>query len=145
MKQKSSDLVRRSVAFHAMNDGMWNEGFIAVDWGTTNRRAWRLDPGGRVVDEMADDQGILAVPKGAFPGAVATLTARLGELPLLLAGMIGSNRGWLEASYVPAPAALSDLVAGLRWVEPGRIAIVPGVSFEDHDRADVMRGEEVQI
>jgi len=46
---------------------------------------------------------------------------------------------------VPAPAALSDIVAGLRWVEPGRIAIVPGVSFESQERADVMRGEEVQI
>ena len=123
----------------------WAEGFIAVDWGTTNRRAWRLDAGGRVADEMADDQGILAIPTGAFPGAVATLTARLGDLPLLLAGMIGSNRGWLEAPYVPAPAALPDLVAGLRWIEPRRIAIVPGVSFEREERADVMRGEEVQI
>ena len=123
----------------------WAEGFIAVDWGTTNRRAWRLDAGGRVVDEMADGQGILAVPKGAFPGAVAMLTARLGDLPLLLAGMIGSNRGWLEAPYVAAPAGLGDLAAGLRWVERGHIAIVPGVSFDAGGRADVMRGEEVQI
>jgi 2-dehydro-3-deoxygalactonokinase len=126
-------------------DMRWNEGFIAVDWGTTNRRAWRLDPGGRVVDELSDDKGILAVPKDAFLGAVATLNARLGNVPLLLAGMIGSNRGWLEAPYVPAPAGIADLVGGLRWVDPGRIAIVPGVSFEQGERADVMRGEEVQI
>ena len=127
-------------------DGMrWSEGFIAVDWGTTNRRAWRLDGAGSVLDEMADDKGILAVPRDSFLGAVATLHSRLGNLPLLLAGMIGSNRGWLEAPYVPAPAGIGDLVDGLRWVDPGRIAIVPGVSLDSGNHADVMRGEEVQI
>jgi 2-dehydro-3-deoxygalactonokinase len=40
----------------------WTEGYIAVDWGTTNRRAWRLGPGGAVEGEMEDDRGILAVP-----------------------------------------------------------------------------------
>ncbi|MEJ7935048.1 2-dehydro-3-deoxygalactonokinase [Sphingobium sp. AN558] len=25
-------------------------------------------------------------------------------MPMLLAGMIGSNRGWMEAPYVPCPA-----------------------------------------
>ena len=45
----------------------WAEGFIAVDWGTTNRRAWRLDSGGAVVGEMEDPKGILAVPAGGFP------------------------------------------------------------------------------
>jgi 2-dehydro-3-deoxygalactonokinase len=123
----------------------WAEGFIAVDWGTTNRRAWRIDGDGRVTEEMADDRGILAVPAGGFLGEVAAITGRLGNLPLLLAGMIGSNRGWLEAPYVPAPAGLSDLAAGLRWVEPGRSAIVPGVSYAAGEAADVMRGEEVQI
>jgi 2-dehydro-3-deoxygalactonokinase len=123
----------------------WAEGFIAVDWGTTNRRAWRLDSGGHAVDETADDMGILAVPRDAFLGAVATLHARFGNLPMLLAGMIGSNRGWLEAPYVPAPAGIADLVDGLRWVDPGRIAIVPGVSLDNGDRADVMRGEETQV
>jgi 2-dehydro-3-deoxygalactonokinase len=33
----------------------------------------------------------------------------------------------------------------VQWVEPGRLGIVPGVSFSDGDAADVMRGEEVQI
>jgi 2-dehydro-3-deoxygalactonokinase len=123
----------------------WTEGFIAVDWGTTNRRAWRIDRAGGVAEEMADDRGILAVAPGGFLAEVAAVTGRLGNLPLLLAGMIGSNRGWLEAPYVPAPAGLADLAKGLRWVEPNRIAIVPGVSFSEGESADVMRGEEVQI
>ncbi|NUT01765.1 MAG: 2-oxo-3-deoxygalactonate kinase, partial [Sphingomonas sp.] len=121
----------------------WAEGFIAADWGTTNRRAYLIDAHGQCVDEFEDDKGILSVPKGGFDGAVAEIRDRLGDRPLLLAGMVGSNRGWVEAPYAPCPAGLTDLAADLVWVEEGRTAIVPGVSFVDPDEADVMRGEEV--
>ena len=122
----------------------WTEGFIAVDWGTTNRRAYRLDASGHCVEEFDDDKGVLAVPGDGFPATVAEIRERLGDHPLLLAGMIGSNRGWQDAGYVPAPAGIDDLVGALVW--PGeREAIVPGVSYLKNDRADVMRGEEVQL
>ena len=123
----------------------WDSGFIAVDWGTTNRRGYLIGPEGRMTDEMEDGQGILSVGHGGFDRAVAELKGRLGDLPLLMAGMIGSNRGWVEAPYVPCPAGLPELAARLQWVVPGRIAIVPGVCWSDGDAADVMRGEEVQI
>lgn len=123
----------------------WAEGFIAADWGTTNRRAYLIDASGKCVQEFEDDKGILSVPKGGFGDAVAEIRQRLGDKPLLLAGMVGSNRGWIEAPYVPCAAGLSDLVKKLVWAEPGRTAIVPGVSFVDSDEADVMRGEEVQL
>ena len=123
----------------------WAEGFIAVDWGTTNRRAWRITPDGAIAGELEDGCGILSVKPGGFDAAVAEITAKLGALPMLMAGMIGSNRGWAEAPYVPCPAGLPELAAALHWVEPGRIAIVPGVCFAAGDAADVMRGEEVQI
>lgn len=123
----------------------WAEGFITADWGTTNRRAYLVDGSGKCVDEFEDDQGILSVAKGGFGDAVAEIRHRLGDRPLLLAGMVGSNRGWIEAPYVPCPAGLDELVARLTWAEPGRTAIVPGVSFVDEDEADVMRGEEVQL
>lgn len=122
----------------------WADGFIAADWGTTNRRAYRIDRQGRCEAEFEDGMGILSVPAGGFPAAVAEIRARLGALPLLLAGMIGSNRGWVEAPYVACPASLDALVAGLAWPADD-VAIVPGVSFRDGRRADVMRGEEVQL
>jgi 2-dehydro-3-deoxygalactonokinase len=121
------------------------EGFIAADWGTTNRRAYLLDAEGTCVDEFEDDQGILSVPKGGFAESVAEIRERLGDRFLLLAGMVGSNRGWIEAPYVRCPAAIDDLAANLVWPEDDRTAIVPGVSFIDPDEADVMRGEEVQL
>jgi 2-dehydro-3-deoxygalactonokinase len=37
------------------------------------------------------------------------------------------------------------LVQRLHWIEPGRIAIVPGLTAEQGGVPDVMRGEEVQI
>lgn len=123
----------------------WDEGFITVDWGTTNRRAYLLDRAGRVTARMEDDRGVTSVEPGAFRAAVASIRQRLGDKPLLLAGMIGSNRGWREAPYVRCPARLHDLAGKLEWVEPGRAAIVPGLSFVEGDRGDVMRGEEVQV
>jgi len=122
----------------------WADGFIAVDWGTTNRRAYAIDRSGECTDEFEDGKGVLSVESGGFPAAVAEIRARLGDKPLLLAGMVGSNRGWHEAPYVPCPAGVDEIVKAL--VRPGeREAIVPGVSFVGEDRADVMRGEEVQL
>lgn len=126
----------------------WTEGFIAVDWGTTNRRAYRFAPEGRsataIEDRFEDHKGILAVGSGEFPAAVAEIRQRLGDLPILLAGMIGSNRGWKETPYVSCPVGLDQIAGGLVWVSE-REAIVPGVSYSADGRADVMRGEEVQL
>ena len=122
----------------------WADGFIAVDWGTTNRRAYRIDGNGGNSGEFEDSKGVLSVPPGGFPDAVAEIRERLGDLPLLMAGMIGSNRGWVEASYVPCPAGIDELAANLVWADE-RSAIVPGVSYVGQGRADVMRGEEVQL
>jgi 2-dehydro-3-deoxygalactonokinase len=117
--------------------------FIAVDWGTTNRRAYRIEAG-EVVAAEHDDRGILSVLEGAFPGLVADLRDRLGGLPVLLAGMVGSNRGWRDAGYVACPATIAALAAGLVHPEDG-VAIVPGVCVDAPGRAEVMRGEEVQF
>src|SRR3954447_10909546 len=122
----------------------WAEGFIAVDWGTTNRRAYLIDGAGKRTNEFEDHKGVLSVSAGGFPDAVAEIRAKLGDKPLLLAGMIGSNRGWKEAPYVPCPAGLDELAAKLVWAGE-REAIVPGVLYIGDARADVMRGDEVQM
>ena len=122
----------------------WTEGFIAVDWGTTNRRAYLIDASGKCVEEFEDAKGALSVPKGEFPAAAAEIRTRLGDLPMLLAGMAGSNRGWIDAPYLPCPAAIDDLVKNLVWAGE-REAIIPGLSYVGDGRADVMRGEEVQL
>ena len=123
----------------------FDQSFIAVDWGTTNRRAYLIGADGGQGAEFEDGQGILSVAPGGFPEAVAEIRRRLGHYPLLMAGMVGSNRGWLEAPYAPCPAGIDDLVHGIVWPEPGRTAVIPGVCFSGGGRTDIMRGEEVQL
>lgn len=123
----------------------WRDGYIAVDWGTTNRRAYLLDGAGRLADGFEDGCGLMAVPPGGFEAAAAEIRARLGRRPMLLAGMVGSNKGWREAPYAPCPADARDVSQRILWVEPGRTGIVPGVCQTGNAGADVMRGEEVQV
>lgn len=117
--------------------------FIGVDWGTTNCRAYLIEDG-IVVDAKRDAPGMLSVPAGDFAAAAERLRSDLGDAPMLLAGMIGSNRGWVDAGYVPCPATIADVAAAIVTVADG-VAIVPGVKVVDGLRADVMRGEEVQL
>ncbi len=123
----------------------WTDGFIAVDWGTSNRRAYRIDREGTCVSTIEDGLGIMSVAPGGYPAAVKEIQKKFGDLPILMAGMVGSNRGWIDAAYVPCPASIDDLASNLCWIEPGRIAIVPGLSILSEGVADVMRGEEVQL
>ena len=123
----------------------WPLGYIAVDWGTTNRRAYAIDAEGQCAREFEDEAGVLSIEPGGFPAAAAAIRDRLGDLPLVMAGMVGSNRGWAETPYVPCPAGAGDLAGCAVWAEPGRTAIVPGLSWQGDGEADVMRGEEVQL
>ncbi|NYD89431.1 2-dehydro-3-deoxygalactonokinase [Sphingomonas melonis] len=118
---------------------------IAVDWGTTNRRAYRIEADGSIGDQLRDDRGVLAMTAADYPPALAALRDRLGELPVIAAGMIGSTRGWYEAPYVPAPADLHALAVAALRIDAAGLTIVPGVSLLTDTRADVMRGEELQV
>ncbi len=117
-------------------------GFVAVDWGTTHRRVFAVGAGNALLSATRDDRGILAA--GDFAAEVAQLRTAAAGAPLLLAGMIGSNRGWHEVPYVPAPAGLAAIAGGRVSPLPG-VSIVPGVMVDDPLRPDIMRGEEVQI
>jgi 2-dehydro-3-deoxygalactonokinase len=124
------------------------DALIAVDWGTTSARAYRVDRDGVIVDERHAQLGIASVRDGAFDRALATL---LGEwasdpLPRLACGMIGSRQGWIEAPYLACPADLAGLARALARTPGGELAIVPGVSCrDDAGIPDVMRGEETQL
>jgi len=124
---------------------------IAIDWGTSSFRAYRIGAGGKVLDRRSAARGILTVEGAAFADVLAAEVADWGAEPgpVLMSGMIGSRQGWREVPYLdcPAdPAALARACGEVRWGEGRRALIVPGLTCRDrHGVPDVMRGEETQI
>ena len=124
---------------------------IAIDWGTTRARAFLIGADGEVKERRAADRGIQSVATGGFPTAFADIAGELRraepEAPVLLAGMVGSRNGWIEAPYVACPASAEDIAAAALTVtlDDGSAArILPGLSC-DEGAFDVMRGEETLI
>jgi len=121
---------------------------IAVDWGTSSARAYRIARDGAILGERVAPLGVRHVRDGAF---AAVLTELLGDwsaldAPRLACGMIGSRQGWVEAPYTPCPAPLPVLARALMRTPGGELAIVGGLTCRDaHAVPDVMRGEETQI
>ncbi len=124
---------------------------IGIDWGTSSFRAFRLDADGAVIERRAAPRGILAVEGGRFEEELLRQVGDWiaeGELHVLMCGMIGSRQGWLEAPYLPCPAAAAEIAAHLAVVscEGADLRIVPGLTCrDDGGTPEVMRGEETQI
>lgn len=121
---------------------------LAIDWGTTSARAYRVAANGDVLDSRSAPLGILQVVDGRFDQALERLLGDWRDLPVprLASGMIGSRQGWVEAPYIACPAPLADLASGIVYTPQRELAIVPGVRTRDaNDVPDVMRGEETQI
>jgi 2-dehydro-3-deoxygalactonokinase len=144
--------------------------FVAVDWGSTRLRLWRVDARGVPGRAHASDRGIGAVKTGehrtVFLEALAALldlgaesaaaasTAAADPADVYFAGMATSTLGWFQTPYLRVPVGLDDLRAGMRTErleEPPserfprglRLALhfLPGVRTE----RDVLRGEEVEV
>jgi 2-dehydro-3-deoxygalactonokinase len=121
---------------------------IAVDWGTSSLRGALLDGDGAVLEEVSAPAGILSVPAGGFAAVFQQHFAHWQQdsgAPSLICGMAGSRQGWQEAPYCACPAGFADIASRLLWIEPGRVALVPGLSCEEGGVPDVMRGEETQV
>ena len=123
---------------------------VAVDWGTSSLRGALLAADGRVLQERSFARGVLTVEKGNFAAVFKScfgdwMNDDKNRALCLIAGMAGSQQGWMEAPYCPCPAGFADIAARLAWVEPQRIAIVPGLSIDNSGVPDVMRGEETQV
>lgn len=127
---------------------MTSAALIALDWGTTSARAYRIDAQGRVLDSRADALGVQRLDGLSFGDALARLTSGWPDTsaPRIACGMVGSRQGWQEVPYVACPASLEALSEGLVETDGGEIAIVPGLSTRDASGIpDVMRGEETQL
>lgn len=137
-------------------------GLIALDWGTSALRAFRMDAHGSVLETRHRPWGIMTLPAAA-PGMPDTQPGTAFEralqdtcgdwlaaapgVPLLACGMVGSAQGWREAKYLPTPTSLNELARGLTLVarrDGPPLHIVPGL-LQKGPLPNVMRGEETQV
>ncbi|SHL16509.1 2-dehydro-3-deoxygalactonokinase [Halomonas caseinilytica] len=126
-----------------------SERLIAIDWGTSNFRAFLVDrTTGECLDSHRSDAGLRSLSSEAFPhycqAQVGAWRAG-GRVPVYLSGMVGSARGWCEAPQLEVPASATQLAASV-MAAPGlsNAWIVPGLKVVQDGHVDVMRGEEVQ-
>jgi 2-dehydro-3-deoxygalactonokinase len=129
--------------------------FVAIDWGSTRFRAYRVETGG-VSDWITSEHGISTTPPdelaAALVGALAPWRAWIERerVRVLMAGMIGSNRGLRDAGYQRLPIDLDALASADALVDvttplATRVSIRAGLALARGDDFDVMRGEEVQL
>jgi 2-dehydro-3-deoxygalactonokinase len=121
--------------------------WIAVDWGTSNLRAWAMEAGGTARDMITSDKGMAGLSPEAFePTLLSLIDPWLGRdpLPVLACGMVGSRQGWMEAPYRTAPTTPHGALFPCP-TQDARITlhILPGI--KQTKSPDVMRGEETQI
>jgi 2-dehydro-3-deoxygalactonokinase len=123
--------------------------WIAVDWGTTNLRAWA----------MAGDMALASreAPLGmgslrpqdfepALVGLVGDWLAGEAQHPVVICGMAGARQGWVEAPYVAVPAAPLQPASFRRVAtSDARLAVTILHGLSQAEPADVMRGEETQL
>lgn len=119
--------------------------YIAIDWGSTNLRAWHYE-NGECVDQRRSEAGVTRLAGRTAAEVFAEVTAGwpADRVPVVMAGMVGSNAGWQPVPYLSCPAALDQLASHLTRVE-NKAWIVPGMSVERADNYNVMRGEETQL
>jgi 2-dehydro-3-deoxygalactonokinase len=125
---------------------------LAIDWGSSALRGALLDQDGAVLEQRSVARGLLTIAPGDFADVFESTFGDWMDRPgmaCLMAGMVGSQQGWVEAAYCTCPAGLDEVVAALTSVpasaKASDIAIVPGVLCEHHGVPDVMRGEEIKI
>lgn len=122
---------------------------IAVDWGTSNFRAFLVDrQSGECLDSRHSDAGLRSLSSAEFPHYCAAQVGdwrEEGRVPVYLAGMVGAKRGWAEAPQLELPVDSRELAKHL-LPAPGldNAWIVPGVKMLQPEHVDVMRGEEIQ-
>lgn len=124
--------------------------FIAINWGSSNFRAYLLDDTGHVRDAWTEAAGIASLDRNGMQAQIERAGQRWPDAGTLYAcGMIGSNIGWDDAGYAPCPIGLEGLSTRLHATTiAGRtMHIVPGLACRRSadDAPDIMRGEETEL
>ncbi len=124
--------------------------WVAVDWGTSNVRAWGMAADGSEAFAASADKGMGKIKPADFPAVLDELIGRdFAGGDVVICGMAGARQGWREAPYLDVPADLDHLLDGAVRPEGAdarfRPRILPGICQRRAGQEDVMRGEETQL
>ena len=115
--------------------------WIAVDWGTSNLRAWAMGPAG-VLAEVAARLDTRLLTPAEFEPALVRLVG--GWLRQTATPVICSGASWVMGAYRAVPCAPVDQTIALPSDDPRlRLGLVSGL--KQSAPADVMQGEETQV
>ncbi|MGK5047580.1 2-dehydro-3-deoxygalactonokinase [Janthinobacterium sp. GB4P2] len=149
-----------------MNQIQHQTQLIALDWGTSSLRAYRLGVDGQVLDLRSLPWGVMRLPEVApvkksgvddadgkagfelaFEQACGDWLRATPDAPVIAAGMVGSREGWRETPYLSIPITAGQIGSTLNTVRTrsGKVVhIVPGL-IQNSALPNVMRGEETQV
>ncbi|WP_199562571.1 2-dehydro-3-deoxygalactonokinase [Pelagibacterium lacus] len=123
--------------------------WIALDWGTSNLRAWAMDDDNGVLAETESPDGMGTLAPEAFePALLKAISGWLGagrRVPVIACGMVGARQGWIEAPYISVPVTPGGDSFTLAPTTDPRIAVMIIAGLSQAEPADVMRGEETQV
>jgi 2-dehydro-3-deoxygalactonokinase len=139
---------------HPLFNPMRDHCYIAIHWNDSKIKAYlcciQPDQSVQIVDETRapgldkDTQDYART----FRDLTSAWRTSHGLLPVLMAGQIGSSKGWKHTPYVSCPATTADIVNAQYQFESDEqiINIIPGLKCQHKSgHFDVIRGEEVQV
>jgi 2-dehydro-3-deoxygalactonokinase len=121
--------------------------WIAIDWGTTNFRAWFIKEG-KVLKEINKPHGIKNIPNNNFENILIKnikLPKKINcKIKIISCGMIGSKQGWFDCGYEKKLNLKKNNLVKIKTKNKYLdFYIVKGLS--QNNPYDVIRGEETQI
>ena len=121
--------------------------WIAIDWGTTNFRAW-LIKNDKVLKEINRPHGIKNIPNKNFEDIlnknIKIPKKNNRKIKIISCGMIGSKQGWLDTGYEKNLNLTKNNLVKVKTKNKNiDFYIVKGLSQKQP--YDVIRGEETQV
>ena len=121
--------------------------WIAIDWGTTNFRAWIIK-NNKILKEINRPHGIKNIPNKNFEDIlnknIKIPKKNNRKIKIISCGMIGSKQGWLDTGYEKNLNLTKNNLVKVKTKNKNiDFYIVKGLSQKQP--YDVIRGEETQV
>ena len=132
-----------------MEQFIQNTNIILVDWGTTNLRAYQFSiKKNKVIKFYNSDEGITKLKlKNDYLEILEKILINFKvnlNVPIFLAGMVGSKNGLIEIPYRTTPASKKNISQNIifKKMKNMKLFFIPGLSYQKKKLFDVIRGEE---